>query len=51
MAIDEHSQLIHLPIHNVPGAPSPEDARDEETADPQKPDLTCTPGSNTDVGA
>jgi len=31
------------PIDNVPGAPPPEDTPDEETIDPQKPDLTCTP--------
>jgi len=43
MAIDELSQLIHLPIDNVPGAPPPEDTPDEETKDHQKPDLTCTP--------
>ena len=43
MVIDELSQLMHLPIDNVPGAPPPEDTPDEETIDPQKPDLTCTP--------
>jgi hypothetical protein len=43
MAIDELSQLIHLPIENVPGAPPPENTPDEEPIDPQKPDLTCTP--------
>jgi hypothetical protein len=43
MAIYELSQLIHLPIDNVPGAPPPKDTPDEETIDPQKPDLTCTP--------
>src|SRR5882757_2002005 len=43
MAIDELSELIHLPIDNVPGAPPPEDTSDEEPIDPQKPDLTCTP--------
>jgi len=43
MAIDELSQLIHLPMDNVPGAPPSEDTPDEETIDPQKPDLTCTP--------
>jgi len=43
MAIDEASQLIHLPIDNVPGAPPPKDTPDEDTIDPQKPDLTCTP--------
>jgi len=40
MAIDELSQLIHLPIENVPGGPPAEDTPDEETIDPQKPDLT-----------
>jgi len=30
------------PIGNVPGAPPPGDTPDEETIDPQKPDLTCT---------
>jgi hypothetical protein len=43
MAIDELSQLIHLPIDNVPGARPPEDTPDKEPIDPQKPDLTCTP--------
>jgi len=43
MVIDELSQLIHLPIDNVPGAPPPEDTPDEETIDPQKPDPSCTP--------
>jgi hypothetical protein len=43
MAIDELSQLNHLPIDNVPGAPPPEDTPDEEPIDPQKPDLPCTP--------
>jgi len=43
MAIDELSQLIYLPIDNVPGARPPEDTPDEETIDPQKPHLTCTP--------
>jgi len=42
MAIDEFSQLIHLPIDNVPGAPPPKDTPDEETIDPQNPHLTCT---------
>ena len=46
MGIDELSQLIHLHIDNAPGAPPPEDTADEETIDPQKPDLTCTPDSN-----
>jgi len=43
MAIDEFSQLIHLPMDNVPGAPPPENTPDEERIDPQKPGLTCTP--------
>jgi len=43
MAIDELSQTIHLTIDNVPRAPPPEDTPDEETMDPQKPDLTRTP--------
>jgi len=43
MPIDELSQLIHLPIDNVPGAPPPSDTPDEETIDPQTPDLTITP--------
>jgi hypothetical protein len=43
MAIDELSQLIHLPMDNVPGAPPPEDTPNEEPIDPQKPDRTCTP--------
>jgi hypothetical protein len=41
--LNEHSQLIHLPLDDVPGAPPPEDTPDEETIDPQNPDLTCTP--------
>jgi len=43
MATYELSQLIHLPIDNVPGAPQPEDTSDKESRDPQTPDLTCTP--------
>ena len=43
MAIDEQSQLLHLHIGNVPGAPPPEDTLDKETIDPQTPDRTCTP--------
>ena len=44
MAIDALSHLIHLPIEDVPVAPPPpEDTPDEETMDPQRPDLTCTP--------
>jgi hypothetical protein len=43
IAIDKLSQLIHLPIHNVPCAPPPDDTPDEEPIEPQKPDLTCTP--------
>ena len=42
MAINELSQLIYLPIDNVPGTPPPEDTPDKETIDPQMPDLTCT---------
>jgi len=32
-----------LTTDNVPGAPPPEDTPNEETIDPQKLDLTCTP--------
>ena len=39
MAIDELSQLIHLPIGNVAGAPTPEDTPDEETISPRS--LIC----------
>jgi len=35
MAIYDLSQLIHLPIDDVPGAPPPEDTPDEETIYPQ----------------
>jgi len=42
MVIDELSQLIHLPIEDVPGAPPTEDTPDQETIDTQKSDLTCT---------
>jgi len=42
MAIDQLSQLIHLPIGNVPGAPPPKDTPDGEIIDPHNPDLTCT---------
>jgi len=42
MAINELSQLIHLPMDNVPGPPPPEDTPNKETIDPQEPDLTCT---------
>jgi len=42
MAIDQLSQLIDLPRGNVPGAPPPKDTPNEETIDPQNPDLTCT---------
>jgi hypothetical protein len=45
MAIDVLSQIICLPIDILPGAPPHEDTSDEETLDPQKPDLTCTPDS------
>jgi hypothetical protein len=30
-------------MDNVPGAPPPEDTPDEESIDPYKLDLTCTP--------
>jgi len=43
MAIKELSQLINLPIDNVPGAPPPEDTPNEKSIDRQQPDLTCTP--------
>ena len=43
MAIDELSQLIHLPIDNVAAAPPPEDTPDKETIDTHKPDLTSSP--------
>ena len=33
----------NLPMDNVHGAPPPEVTPDDETVDPQKPDLTCTP--------
>ena len=42
MAIDELSQLIHLLIDTVPGAPPPDDTPNEEMINPQKPDLTGT---------
>jgi len=42
MAIDKLS-IDNLLIDNVPGAPPPEDTRNEEPIDPQQPDLTCTP--------
>jgi len=42
MAIDDLSQLTHLTIDNVPGEPAPEDTPDEQTIDPQQPDLTFT---------
>jgi len=32
-----------LTIDNMPGAPKPDDTPDEETIDPQKSDVTCTP--------
>jgi len=47
MAIDELSQLIHLLIDTVPGAPPPDDTPDEEMINPQKPDLTRTPDPTT----
>jgi len=43
MAIDKHSQLHHVHLGSVHGAPPPDDTPDEESVDPQKPDLTCTP--------
>jgi hypothetical protein len=42
MAIDKLSQLIDLPIVNAPSAPPTEDTPEEETIDPQKPNLACT---------
>jgi len=42
MAIDKLSSNDLL-IHNIPGAPPPEDTPNEELIDPQHPDLTCTP--------
>jgi len=30
-------------MDNVRGVPRPEDTSDDETIEPQKPDLTCTP--------
>jgi hypothetical protein len=45
MAIDDHSQLNHLRIDNIPGAPPRENTPDEETIDPQKPHQTCAPDS------
>jgi hypothetical protein len=42
MAVDELSQLLHLPIDNVLGAPPPEYTVNRDTVDPQKTDLTCT---------
>jgi hypothetical protein len=35
--------INNLPIDIVCGAPQPEDTPDDETIDPHKPDLTCTP--------
>jgi len=32
-----------LLMDNIPGAPPPEDTPNEESLDPQQPDLTCTP--------
>jgi len=43
MAIDELSQLLHLPIDNLPAAPPPEDTPNKERIDTHKPDLTSTP--------
>jgi len=42
MAIHKLS-INDLLIDNVPGAPPPEDTPNEESIDPQQPDLTCTP--------
>ena len=42
MAIDKQS-INDLLIDNVPGAPPPEDTPNEESIDPQQPELTCTP--------
>jgi hypothetical protein len=42
MAIDKLSINDQL-IDNVPGAPPPEGAPNEEPINPQQPDLTCTP--------
>ena len=33
----------NLTADTVPGAPPPEDTPNDETIDPQKPDLSCTP--------
>jgi hypothetical protein len=37
------SSTNNLPLHNVPGAPPPEDTPDEESIHSQKSDLTCNP--------
>jgi len=42
MAIDKLPIKDRL-IHNVPGAPPPEDTPNKEPIDSQQPDLTCTP--------
>jgi len=44
MAIDKLSINDPL-IHNVLGAPPPEDTPNEDPIDLQQPDLTCTPDS------
>ena len=41
MAIDK-PQINNQHIDNVPGAPPPEDTPNEESIDPQQPDLTST---------
>lgn len=44
MAIDQLSQLVHLPIYNVPCAPAPTVVTsDDASIDPQKTNSTCTP--------
>jgi len=42
MAIDKLS-INNLLTDNISGAPPPEDTHNEESIDPQPPDLTCTP--------
>jgi hypothetical protein len=42
MAIDK-LWINDLLIDTVPGAPLPEDPPNEDSIDPQHPDLTCTP--------
>jgi hypothetical protein len=43
MAIDK-LPINDQHIDNEQGEPRPEDTPDEESIEPQKPDLTCTPG-------